>query len=149
MNVTDQNRDASSELSHEKDSVEIYIDENNEKSGSYKQDDKQYRINYKGEISFHGLKSIGENVKYAVKETDTGYLLEAAFAWTDLVPGAGRKIGIDFQINDCEDSKRIGTLNWFDTSGNGWSAPKVFGEGVLTPPPAADAGLPLDIIFWP
>ena len=118
MNVTDQNRDASSELSHEKDSVEIFIDENNEKSGSYQQDDKQYRINYKGEISFHGLKSIGENVKYAVKETDTGYLLEAAFAWTDLVPGAGRKIGIDFQINDCEDSKRIGTLNWFDTSGN-------------------------------
>ena len=132
MDVKDANLDASSAQAHEQDSVEVFIDENNEKSSGYQDDDKQYRINYKGEPSFNGPACNRENMDFAVTETEKGYLVEAAFAWTEITPEAGQTIGLDLQINDGKDGVRIGILNWFDASGNGWSSPSVFGEAVLT-----------------
>ena len=131
MNVSDPELDASASAVHEKDSVEVFIDENNAKSGGYQDDDKQYRINYLNEASFNGTKCIEDNVKHAVSLTDGGYVVEAAFAWTDITPAAGTKIGLDLQINDGKGGARIGTANWYDASGNGWSSPAVFGEATL------------------
>ena len=131
MDVTDASLDATSTAAHEQDSIEVFIDEDNAKAGSYQEDDKQYRMNYKGEASFNGSKCKASNVDYAVKLTDKGYSVEAAFAFTDVVPNAGDKIGIDLQINDAKDGARIGTVNWYDGSGNGWQAPNVFGEALL------------------
>ena len=128
MNVKDANLDATASAAHEKDSVEVFIDENNNKSEAYEDDDKQYRINYLNETSFNGTKCVEENVKHAVKLTDDGYMVEAAFAWTDITPEVGTAIGLDLQINDGENGGRIGTRCWYDETGNGWSAPKVFGE---------------------
>ncbi|MBR5636011.1 MAG: endo-1,4-beta-xylanase, partial [Pseudobutyrivibrio sp.] len=84
MTVKDSVLDASASAVHEKDSVEVFIDENNHKSSSYEDDDKQYRINYLDETSFNGTKCLEENCKHAVKVTDDGYIVEAAFAWTDI-----------------------------------------------------------------
>ena len=131
MNVKDANLDATASAAHEKDSVEVFIDENNNKSEAYEDDDKQYRINYLNETSFNGTKCVEENVKHAVKLTDDGYMVEAAFAWTDITPEVGAAIGLDLQINDGENGGRIGTRCWYDETGNGWSAPKVFGEVTL------------------
>ncbi len=131
MNVKDANLDATASAAHEKDSVEVFIDENNNKSEAYEDDDKQYRINYLNEASFNGTKCVEENVKHAVKLTDDGYMVEAAFAWTDITPEVGAAIGLDLQINDGENGGRIGTRCWYDETGNGWSAPKVFGEVTL------------------
>lgn len=113
---------------YEQDSLEVFIDENNHKSESYEEDDKQYRINYLNEQSFNGVKCKAENVVSAAKETEGGYLIEAAFKWTDITPENGTEIGLEFQINDAgENGKRSGTLSWYDETGMGWSAPGVYG----------------------
>ena len=49
VDVKDAVLNADSSQVHEKDSVEIFIDENNHKTTSYEEDDKQYRINYLNE----------------------------------------------------------------------------------------------------
>lgn len=133
MDVTDSVLNSASANAHEKDSVEIFIDENNHKSSAYEDDDKQYRINYLDEHSFNGTKCLEENMQSVVTLTDNGYIVEAAFAWTDVEPTTDMKIGLELQINDADASgKRIGTLSWYDASGNGWSEPGVFGTAILT-----------------
>ena len=131
VNVKDDVLDASAEAVHEKDSVEVFIDENNEKSDAFQPDDKQYRINYLNETSFNGDKCLEENCEHAVTLTDDGYMVEAAFAWTDITPEVGQAIGLDVQINDGANGGRIGTRTWYDETGNGWSAPRVYGEVTL------------------
>lgn len=67
----------------EQDSVEVFIDENNHKSESYEEDDKQYRISYSNAHSFSGTKCLEKNVTSETKVTEDGYVVEAAFKWTD------------------------------------------------------------------
>ncbi len=129
--IKDSELDATSSQVHEKDSLEIFIDENNHKSDAYEEDDKQYRINYLNEQSFNGPKCKAENIQSMVTTTEDGYNVEAAIKWTDIVPASDMEIGIELQINDAEGGKRIGTLSWYDESGNGWSSPGVFGTAML------------------
>ena len=132
MNVADDvlNKDASQ--AHEQDSIEVFIDENNAKSGSYQEDDKQYRINYLNERSFNGTKCVDANVLSEAVLTEEGYMVEAAFKWTDIEAKAGTQIGLELQVNDANaNGRRSGTLSWADKSGNGWSSTEVFGTAVL------------------
>ncbi|MBR5762297.1 MAG: endo-1,4-beta-xylanase, partial [Lachnospiraceae bacterium] len=132
MDVKDSvlNKDASQK--HEQDSVEIFIDENNGKTGSYQEDDKQYRINYENERSFNGTKCLDENVLSAAVLTEEGYLVEAAFKWTDIEAMPLAEVGLELQVNDANaNGTRSGTLSWADKTGNGWSAPEVFGTILL------------------
>ncbi|SDB09990.1 endo-1,4-beta-xylanase [Butyrivibrio sp. INlla16] len=125
------NKDSSDE--YQQDSLEVFIDENNAKTSSYQDDDKQYRINYLNEHSFNGTKCIEDNVKSAAVLTEGGYQIEAAFKWTDITPKTGAQVGLELQINDANASgKRSGTLSWADNTGNGWSSTEVFGTIVLT-----------------
>ena len=129
--VTDAALDKTSSQVHERDSVEVFIDENNHKSDSYEADDKQYRIDYENEQSYNGDNCNAENVVSKTTVTDKGYLVEAAFKWTEITPEVGNTIGIELQINDAEGGKRIGTVSWYDESGQGWSSPGVFGTATL------------------
>ena len=129
--VTDAALDKTSSAVHEQDSLEVFIDENNHKSDSYENDDKQYRINYENAQSFSGLNCNEENVVSAAVVTDKGYMIEAAFKWTEIAPAVGDTIGVELQINDAEGGKRIGTVSWYDESGQGWSSPGVFGTATL------------------
>ncbi len=129
--VTDAALDKTSSETHEQDSLEVFIDENNHKSDSYEDDDKQYRINYENAQSFSGLNCNEENVVSAAVVTDKGYMIEAAFKWTEIAPAVGDTIGVELQINDAEGGKRIGTVSWYDESGQGWSSPGVFGTATL------------------
>ena len=120
------NNDSANE--YEQDSLEVFIDENNHKSDAYEEDDKQYRISYTNYQSFNGEKCVKENVTSVAKVTADGYVIEAAYKWTDITPKAGMEIGLEFQINDANDTgKRIGTLSWYDETGMGWSSPGVYG----------------------
>ena len=113
---------------YQQDSLEVFIDENNAKTESYDDDDKQYRINYENEHSFNGKKCLEENVQSSAKVTGDGYVIEAAFKWTDIQPKEGDRIGLEFQINDADASgTRIGTLSWNDETGMGWSKSSVYG----------------------
>ena len=138
--VKDAVLDKTGAQTHEQDSLEVFIDEDNGKTASYGEDDKQYRINYENEQSFNGKKCLAENVKSATKTIDGGYVVEAAFKWTDIKPANGTKIGLEFQINDAKDGKRIGTLSWYDETGMGWSGSNVYGTVELTGKTGSNGG---------
>lgn len=138
--VKDAVLDKTGAQTHEQDSLEVFIDEDNGKTASYGEDDKQYRINYNNEQSFNGKKCLAENVKSKTKTIDGGYVVEAAFKWTDIKPANGTKIGLEFQINDAKDGKRIGTLSWYDETGMGWSGSNVYGTVELTGKTGSNGG---------
>ena len=138
--VNDAVLDKTGAQTHEQDSLEVFIDEDNGKTASYGEDDKQYRINYENEQSFNGKKCLAENVKSATKTIDGGYVVEAAFKWTDIKPANGTKIGLELQINDAKGGKRIGTLSWYDETGMGWSGSNVYGTVELTRKPGGNGG---------
>lgn len=138
--IKDAALDKTGAQTHEQDSLEVFIDEDNGKTASYGEDDKQYRINYNNEQSFNGKKCLAENVKSATKTIDGGYVVEAAFKWTDIKPANGAKIGLEFQINDAKGGKRIGTLSWYDETGMGWSGSNVYGTVELTGKTGSNGG---------
>ncbi len=138
--VKDAVLDKTGAQTHEQDSLEVFIDEDNGKTASYGEDDKQYRINYNNEQSFNGKKCLAENVKSATKTIDGRYVVEAAFKWTDIKPANGTKIGLEFQINDAKGGKRIGTLSWYDETGMGWSGSNVYGTVELTGKTGSNGG---------
>ena len=138
--VNDAVLDKTGAQTHEQDSLEVFIDEDNGKTASYGEDDKQYRINYDNEQSFNGKKCLAENVKSATKTIDGGYVVEAAFKWTDIKPANGTKIGLELQINDAKGGKRIGTLSWYDETGMGWSGSNVYGTVELTGKTGSNGG---------
>ena len=138
--VKDAVLDKTGAQTHEQDSLEVFIDEDNGKTASYGEDDKQYRINYNNEQSFNGKKCLAENVKSATKTIDGGYVVESAFKWTDIKPANGTKIGLELQINDAKGGKRIGTLSWYDETGMGWSGSNVYGTVELTGKTGSNGG---------
>ena len=138
--VNDAVLDKTGAQTHEQDSLEVFIDEDNGKTASYGEDDKQYRINYNNEQSFNGKKCLAENVKSATKTIVGGYVVEAAFKWTDIKPANGTKIGLELQINDAKGGKRIGTLSWYDETGMGWSGSNVYGTVELTGKTGSNGG---------
>lgn len=133
VDVTDDALDDTASDAYQQDSTEIFIDELNEKSGSFDDNDKQYRVSYKNLQTFNGTSCKAENIVSATKEKEDGkgYYIEAAIKWTALSPKAGKLIGLDVQINDAKDGSRLGTLNWYDASGNGYQNPSVYGTAVL------------------
>ncbi len=113
------------------DSIEVFIDENNKKTTGYDDDDKQYRINYANEQSFNGQKCKAENVISATKTVDGGYVIEAAFKWTDITPVNGSNVGFELQLNDAVSSSVRNKINWADDTDKGWSGSNVFGTITL------------------
>ena len=113
------------------DSIEVFIDENNKKTIGYDGDDKQYRINYANEQTFNGQKCKAENVTSAAKVVDGGYVIEAAFKWTDITPVNGSNVGFELQLNDAVSSSVRNKINWADDTDKGWSGSNVFGTITL------------------
>jgi len=95
-----------SEVVHEQDSVEMFLDENNGKTPYYEEDDAQYRVSYKNNQSF-GTNAATDNFITAVKETNSGYIVEAAVPFRTIKGAAGMYVGFEVQVND--DSKGEGT----------------------------------------
>ena len=117
---------------HEQDSLEIFVDENNGKTGSYETDDCQYRINYDNELSFNGPNCKPENIQSKTKKTSDGYIVEARIKFNTIKGAENNLIGVDFQINDADASGvRVATINWYDASGMGYARPAVFGTAKL------------------
>ena len=58
----------------------------------------------------------------------------------DITPEAGTEIGFDMQINGGKGGTRIGTVSWYDESGQGWSSPGVFGTILLLDNSTREAG---------
>ncbi len=105
----------------EQDSVEIFIDQNNARTGSYDGDDGQYRVNFDNETSVNPG-SLSANLTSAAKRTPTGYIIEAAVDWVGTPPKVGSIIGFDVQVNNDEndDGTRDSVAIWNDTSDRTW-----------------------------
>ena len=125
--VNDPVLNSSSGNAHEKDSVEIFVDETNSKAASFGTGMGQYRINYLNEKSFNPS-SISTGFESYAKIVDGGYYLETKIPFKAVVNGVpvlpkiGHVIGFDAQINDAGAAgSRQDVIMWHDQSGSSWN----------------------------
>jgi len=113
---------------YEQDSLEIFMDENNDKTVDYGIDDLHFRVNYDN----YQTADYGSAERFYTKtsKTEDGYIIEARIEFKSK-PFNGKVMGFDLQINDGKGTSRIGTINIFDATGNAWQDTTKFGEIVL------------------
>ncbi|GAA0304080.1 enterochelin esterase-like enzyme [Gracilibacillus halotolerans] len=126
--VKDKNLSVESGTPYMQDSVEVFLDENNDKSQEYGMDDLHIRVNYENALSVDNGNA--DDYYTATKKTKDGYIVEARIGLKGK-PENGQVLGIELQVNDAVGSERVGTINVFDSTGNAWNDTSVFGEIVL------------------
>lgn len=136
VNVTDDHLKNDSSDDWLDDSVEVFIDADNSKSGSYDDNDYQFFFNWDRDDPELG-ESRGRtgNVDFAVQTKDDGYQMEIKFPWSSLgtEPSAGMKIGLDVHVNDDDDGgERDTKLMWRDKNDSAWENTKDFGIAELS-----------------
>lgn len=110
---------------HEQDSIEMFLDENNGKTLSHEEDDRQYRVNYMNEKSVGQKGNTDEFTSAAtIKADGSGYIVEIKVPFKTISASPGMQIGFDAQVNDdCDGGgKRTSTATWCDPEGNGYSS---------------------------
>lgn len=137
IQVNDAQLDKSSANVWEQDSVEIFLDENNEKTTFYQDDDGQFRVNFDNETSFNP-DIIAEGFVSATKVSGTNYTVEVKIPFKKITPANDKKIGFDAQINDAKNGARQSVAAWNDQTGNGYQDTSVFGELTLTGKPGSE-----------
>ncbi|NLO09261.1 MAG: hypothetical protein GX129_05255 [Clostridiales bacterium] len=133
--VTDPDLNKTSSNAYEQDSVEIFLDEENDKASSYQGDDVHYRVNYD---NFSTTDSGDSNRFYSATSPLTdeggaqiGYIVESSLTWSKN-PTNNQVMGFELQINDADSTgMRIGTVNIFDQTNSAWSNPSSMGEIIL------------------
>lgn len=130
--VKDPDLNKSNMNSYEQDSVEIFLDEANDKSLSYQSDDLHYRVNYDNTPSTDAGDPNRFSSATSLQKDDSGkiigYIVETSV--TFMTPPKNDTImGFELQINDANSQGiRIGTINIFDKTGTAWQNPSTMGE---------------------
>lgn len=127
--VKDTNLSVKSGTPYMQDSLELFLDENNDKTQEYGVDDLHFRVNFENAQSLDNGNA--EQVYTSAKRVEGGYVVEARIALKSK-PGNGDILGIELQINDAKETERVGTLNLFDSTGSAWNDTRKFGEILLT-----------------
>jgi hypothetical protein len=127
--VRDSRLSVQSGTPYMQDSIEIFLDENNDKTQEYGADDLHFRVNVENVQSVD--KGDASRFYTAVSRTENGYVVEARIALRKK-PGNGIAMGIELQVNDAVEAERIGTLNVFDATGMAWNDTGLFGEIVFS-----------------
>lgn len=105
--------------------MEIFIDEKNNKSIDYKEDDAQYRINFENEQSFGGYPSKINSVAVVTKD---GYNVEVVIPFKTIKGANGVKIGFDLQVNDDPGTGKRGSIaKWNDPTNESYRNTSGFG----------------------
>ena len=129
VQITDTFLSKVSQNSYEQDSVKILIDELNNKSSDYLDDDAQYRLNFDNEFSSRG--NPGDFVSAAAK-TAEGYLIEFSVPFRYAKPASGVKLGFDLQINDDSGvGRRTSYCKWNDPTNETFRNTSGFGTLIL------------------
>lgn len=131
IKVADPNLDVSGAEVHTRDSVEVFVDEKNDKADGYKTDDKQYRVNCENDHSFNGSACKEDYIISETVKTEEGYMVELAIEWSEIQAQPEMLIGFEVQVNDCKAGERLGMLNWYDTTNTCWSSPASYGTARL------------------
>ncbi|WP_138752240.1 sugar-binding protein [Paenibacillus sinopodophylli] len=111
------------------DSVEIYVDGNNNKGTFYDSYDRQYIKGWNDNDLFE-VRGLKDGVLHAWSTIPGGYSVEMALPWSSLgiTPSAGMTIGFDVANNDEDDGfDRSSQLLWSGTVDN-WSNTSAFGK---------------------
>lgn len=128
--VTDRDLNASSPQLHEQDSIEIFLDEENMKEDYFTDAAGQYRVNYKGELSF-GTVPTTNGVKAAATQTANGYIVEIAIPLPKPAV-SGMLLGFDAQINDSNSTgMRQSVMKFNDPTDNSYISTSLWGELLL------------------
>lgn len=138
IQVSDAQLDKASANAWEQDSIEVFVDENNEKSSFYQDDDGQFRVNFENTTSFNPA-SIAEGFESAVEVSGTNYTVEVKIPFRTITPSNDSVIGFDVQINDGKDGARQSVATWNDTTGNAYQDTSVIGNLKLVGREAAAA----------
>ncbi len=116
---------------HENDSVELFVDELNQKAGAYQEDDVQYRVSFDGELS-GGDTFSEDNIKAIAKKTDDGYLVEMSVKLSHAKREAGTRMGLELQVNDnAGNGARSAAAKWNHNENDSYLSTSDFGTVVL------------------
>ena len=127
VRVKDKTLNTDNKNAYEQDSVELFLDENNDKSYYYQEDDGQFRVSCKNMVTF-GSNGKREGFQSSVKVTEEGYLVEARIPLTTTAE-KGKVMGFDVQINDSnERGERISVAKFNDDSDNSWQSTARWGN---------------------
>jgi hypothetical protein len=143
--VKDKNMSVQSGNPYMQDSLEIFLDENNDKTQDYSVDDLHFRVNYEN-LQTVDVGNV-ERFYTATQKVAGGYIIEARIALKSQ-PANDKVFGIELQINDAKEAERVGTINVFDSTNSAWNDTGKFGEVLLTgKPPHAEIALnPYDLM---
>lgn len=129
--VTESSPDSISATLSNRDSFEVFIDENNSRGQSADSDDAQYRVGYDGQKSC-GMSASGTDSFLGTSVvTETGYNVEMYIPFKKNNPGAETVMGFEAQVNDSINGKRIGVAKWCDETGDSWQKTVNYGEILL------------------
>lgn len=127
--VKDSDLSVESGTPYMQDSVELFLDENNDKTTEYGADDLHIRINYENSLS---VDNGNADLYYtAANKGKDGYTVETRIALKS-PPKNGTVFGIELQVNDAKGTERVATINVFDQTGFAWNNPQTFGQVLLT-----------------
>jgi endo-1,4-beta-xylanase len=131
FDVTDANVTDRGSEPHQKDSIELFVDELNQKAGAYQDDDVQYRVSSSGELT-GGSGFTDDKIKAVAKTTKQGYLVEMAIKLSHAKREDGTKIGLELQVNDNSgDDVRTAAAKWSFDQNDSYLSTSDFGNVVL------------------
>lgn len=125
----------------EDDSIEIYLDINNTKTGGLDRSAKRYQYRFipdaEGEIERFPDSLPTDGFQLATVG-DSSYILEIAMPWDTLRlenPKEGHVLGFDVALNDDDDGQsRDGQITWYATESDDWEDPSTWGSILLAAP---------------
>ncbi|MGW0587018.1 endo-1,4-beta-xylanase [Streptosporangium sp. NPDC002607] len=121
--VTDPELSEESPNAWEQDSVEIFVDPQNNKTKGYDDDDGQYRISFTGRQTVGGTFdafAVKENLTGAATRVPGGYVIEAAIRLPTVTLAKDALLGFDIQVNDAVGATRAAAATWNDPTGRGY-----------------------------
>ncbi|MDF7799066.1 sugar-binding protein [Pontiellaceae bacterium B1224] len=116
------------------DGVQIFIDTDNRKGGSFGNNDYHFLAYwFNGQPVYDEIQHKAKATDLAqmkMVKTDSGYTLEARFSWEQLgvTPNAGAEIGFDLRLGDTDDGhKRKAVMTWNDKQNEAMYSPVSWG----------------------
>jgi endo-1,4-beta-xylanase len=114
---------------YEQDSVEVFLDEDNQKTPFFRNDDGQYRVNFDNERTF-SPPSLAQGFDSVAAAREKSYMVQMKIPFKTLSPAENTLIGFDVQINGASARGiRQSVAVWNDVTGNSFQ--DTSGYGVL------------------
>lgn len=133
--VTDGSFDASASAIGNQDSIEIFLDELNDGGTYYKSDDLHYLVNFNN-VRSSKAGDIDRFYSRTLKTTDagavyTGYVAEMRIA-LNIHPANNTQMGVELQLNQASNGVKDCSQSIFDSTGEAYRNPSLFGKLVLS-----------------